>query len=372
MPTHLVPLSHPHPDVSTFLAVLRGEQTPSRVQLFEYLVDEAVMRPILESLGRIWVPPAAASTGWATGAASSDSAAYWDNYVHFWYRMGYPFVQMRVSLPFTVQRLLAADTAPGVSQDRAWTDQHHGPLASWDDFDRYPWPVVETFDFSACEYVATHLPEGMGLMLNHAGGPLEWTSTLLSYERLCFLLHDEPALAQAVADRVGGLVEQFYTQVRDLPNLIAILQGDDMGFRTGTLIAPDALRRYTLPWHRRYATQAHERGLLYFLHSCGNLGAIMEDLITDVGIDAKHSFEEAILPVTEAFRRYGDRIAILGGVDIDVLARGTEEEVRHYVRSILEVCARGRYAFGSGNSIPSYVSVDNYLAMMDEAIRWGT
>lgn len=371
MPSYSLPLDNPGPDVATFLAVVRGEQPPPCVQFFEYVVDEAVMRPILESLGREWIPPAAVSTGWATGAASSASAAYWDNYIHFWWRMGYPFVQMRVSLPFTVDRLLKPDTAPGVAKDRAWTDEHHGPISSWEDFEDYPWPSVEGFDFSACEYVAGHLPEGMGLVINHAGGPLEWTSTLLSYERLCLLLYDDPALVKAVADRACGLIEQFYMQARELPNLIAILQGDDMGFRTGTLIAPDALRRYTLPWHRRFAALAHEQGLLYFLHSCGNVTQLMEDFITDVRIDAKHSFEEAILPVTEAFRRYGDRIAILGGVDIDVLARGTEEQVRAYVRSILEVCAGGRYAFGSGNSVPSYVSVGNYLAMMDEAKRWG-
>lgn len=372
MPGYAVPLSDPQPDVATFLAVLRGEKRPPCVQLFEYVVDEAVMRPILESLGRTWIAPAPTNTGWSTGTASSESAAYWDNYLHFWWRMGYPFVQLRVSLPFTVQRLLHADTAPGATKDRAWTDEHHGPISSWEDFERYPWPSVEAFDFSACEYVATHLPEGMGLVLNHAGGPLEWTSNLLSYERLCLLLHDDPALVQAVADRVGGLIEEFYAQACDLPGLIAILQGDDMGFRTGTLISPDDLRRYTLPWHRRFAALAHRDGLLYFLHSCGNLSAIVEDLIGEVRIDAKHSFEEAIFPVTEAFRRYGDRLAILGGVDIDVLARGSEEEVRRYVRSILEVCAGGRYAFGSGNSIPSYVGVANYLAMMDEAIRWGS
>lgn len=371
MSHYLVPLAQPDPDVSEFLRVICGEAAPARVQLFEYVVDEALMRPILEGLGRQWVPPAAATTGWATGAGTSQNRAYWDNFIEFWHRMGYPFVQLRVSLPFTVTRLFLPDTAPGVSKDRAWTDEHHGPISCWEDFEEYPWPSVARFDFSACEYVATHLPEGMGLIINHAGGILEWSSALLSYERLCFLLHDDPDLVQAVADRVGSLIAEFYAQVLGLPGLFAVLQGDDMGFRTGTLIAPEHLRRYILPWHQRLAALAHERGLLYLLHSCGNVGAIMEDLIGTVRIDAKHSFEEAILPVTEAFRLYSGRVAILGGVDVDVLARGSEEQVRAYVRRILDVCARGRYAFGSGNSVPSYVPLGNYLAMQDEAWRYG-
>lgn len=94
----------------------------------------------------------------------------------------------------------------------------------------------------------------------------------------------------------------------------------------------------------------------------------MPDLIGRVGIDGKHSFEDAILPV-EAFQaRYGDRIAVLGGVDVDILAAGTPERVRRRTRMLIEACGpQGRYAVGSGNSIPSYVPVENYLAMVDEA-----
>jgi uroporphyrinogen decarboxylase len=150
--------------------------------------------------------------------------------------------------------------------------------------------------------------------------------------------------------------------------VIAIFQGDDMGFRTATLVAPDALRAYVLPWHERFAAMAHGHGVPYFLHSCGNVEAIMPDLVGRVGIDGKHSFEDAIMPV-EAFQaRYGGQIAVLGGVDVDTLAAGTPEAVRRRTRALIETCGpRGRYAVGSGNSIPSYVPVENYLAMVDEA-----
>jgi uroporphyrinogen decarboxylase len=106
------------------------------------------------------------------------------------------------------------------------------------------------------------------------------------------------------------------------------------------------------------------------LHSCGNLAEIMPDLIDDVGIDAKHSYENAILPVDEFQARYGAHIGVLGGVDVDILARRSPDEVRAEVRRIIEAChPRGRFGIGSGNSIPSYIPVANYLAMLDEALR---
>lgn len=105
--------------------------------------------------------------------------------------------------------------------------------------------------------------------------------------------------------------------------------------------------------------------------SGGNLTSIMEDIIDYVGIDAKHSYEDAIMPVAEFAKRYQDRISVLGEFDVNRLSSSTPEEIRNHTRFLLdEVGGSGRYALGSGNSIPEYVPVANYLAMLDEG--WKT
>lgn len=209
----------------------------------------------------------------------------------------------------------------------------------------------------------------MGLICCHAGGMYEHLSYLMSTEGLCIALYENPELVKAVSDRLGGLMVTFYKHLLDLDRVIAIFPGDDMGFRSATMISPASLQTYTLPWHRRFAAMTHARGLPYFLHSCGNLTQIMDTLIHDVEIDGKHSYEDAIIPVDEFQARYGSHIACLGGVDINILAAGTPDAVRQRTRSLIETCGvRGRYAIGSGNSIPSYIPVANYLAMVDEAL----
>jgi uroporphyrinogen decarboxylase len=97
----------------------------------------------------------------------------------------------------------------------------------------------------------------------------------------------------------------------------------------------------------------------------------MEDLITDVKIDAKHSFEDVIEPVEEFSAQYGKRVAVIGGIDIDLLARGTEEQVRQRTREVLNSCAPGGgYILGSGNSVANYVPLKNFLAMLDEGWKF--
>lgn len=97
----------------------------------------------------------------------------------------------------------------------------------------------------------------------------------------------------------------------------------------------------------------------------------MEDLIEDVKIDAKHSFEDAIMPVATFKEKYGRRIAVLGGIDVDVLVRFGEEELRGYVRNVLKACMPGgRYCLGSGNSVANYVPVKNYLIMLEVGLNF--
>ena len=66
---------------------------------------------------------------------------------------------------------------------------------------------------------------------------------------------------------------------------------------------------------------------------------------------------------------YGERIGLLGGIDVDLLCRKRPEEVFDIVferGSKYRRLAKG-YALGSGNSIPDYVPVEGYLAMVRAA-----
>jgi uroporphyrinogen decarboxylase len=356
-----IPVVNPKLDAKRFIDILLGKTISLRSPLVEYLVDDVLMKPIVtDMLGRDWVDD--------IGTRGSQQG-YLDNFIQFWYRMGYDFVRFERGLPFSTHQLIGVDETVSGTKQRTWADEHQGTITSWEDFEKYPWPRVEDFDFFQFEYINNHLPEGMGLMTCHAGGIYEHLSMLMSYEGLCLALYDNPELVQAVTDKLGELMEKFYQHLLDLDKVIAIFPGDDMGFKSGTLISPADLRKYILPWHKKFAEMTHRKGLPYFLHSCGNLEMIMEDLISEVKIDGKHSFEDTIIPVAEFQKKYGDRIAVLGGLDVDILTSASPDEVRKKTRELIETCGKyGRYALGSGNSIPSYIPLVNYLAMLDESL----
>ena len=235
-------------------------------------------------------------------------------------------------------------------------------------FDAYTWPDPATADFSPLERGAAVLPEGMQAICQGPCGVLENVTSLVGFDNLCFLLADDPELTAAIFDAVGSRLLDFYRILVQYDAVGAIIGNDDWGFKTQPMISPDDMRRYVIPWHKRIAQIAHDAGKPAIMHSCGNLAVVMDDIIDDIGYDGKHSYEDAIMPVEEAYDTYGSRIAILGGLDVDFVIRSTPDAVYRRAKAMLErTAAGGGYALGTGNSVPEYVPNDHYFAMISAA-----
>ena len=322
----------PRPEFEQFRKAVMRQGKPDYVPFYELFANVEIMEAIL-------------------GKKITDRAST----IEFYYKAGYDYLPTYPGVPMILGNLI--DRSQGY------------PIKDLETFEKYVWPPTDSISFHEFETVGPLLPEGMK-MVGLTGGIFETAEKLVGYEQLCYLLADDPPLVQALFDRLGDIYVAMYKGMADFDQVGAVTISDDLGFKTQTMIDPDYLRKYVLPWHKRLAEIIHAAGKPCLLHCCGNLSEIMEDIIEYVGIDAKHSYEDSILPVTEAKRLYGDRIAILGGFDMDKLCRGDEQFIREHARMLIEECgAGGGYALGSGNSIAKFVPVENYLTMLDEGWR---
>jgi uroporphyrinogen decarboxylase len=96
------------------------------------------------------------------------------------------------------------------------------------------------------------------------------------------------------------------------------------------------------------------------------------DKIVGCGVDALHPIEPKAMDLGEVKRRFGDRLCLMGHVDVDLLSRGTTDEVKAMVKKNIDVAAaNGGYCVGSSNSIPEYVKYENYIAMLEAAREFG-
>jgi len=360
------PLENPLPDFQKFKEVLKGERKPEKVHFVELLVDEEIIRFITQNVfGDKWTP------------LGINVNAYVKQYINFYYRMGYDYVPVcSISGSINLHKDFAfygmprtRDTAILSRGERSWAREGKGVITSWEDFERFPWDKIK-LDLKTCELFSKYLPEGMAMTFNTSlfEHVLE---RLLGYEGLFYLLYDDPDLVKAVFNKWGSKVYEFYESILSIENVGAIFHSDDLGYKTSTMVAPDILRKLVFPWLKKYSSLAHKSGRMFWFHSCGNISEVMNDLVEDIKIDAFHSFQDTIIPVGKFKKRYENRIAVLGGVDIDKLCRLDEDSLRKYVRDILNQCMPGgKYALGSGNSIANYVPVKNYLIMLEEGLKF--
>lgn len=330
------------------------EGEPDRIPFYEHLVDREIMKAVMEKLG-------------------SDGLDDTDLVIGFWKSLGYDYVPVGINWPFQrTNYLLGEDTAWIPRERRSWVDQKHGTIETWEDYESYDWPEGEVDYTRTIREMAPKIPDGMKIVVHAAGGVLENTMWLMGARHFIRALYSDPKLVGSIFDNVGSALLEAFSQAADEEGVGAMCMGDDMGLRTGTMIPPKKMMQYVFPWHKKICAAAHARDLPFILHACGNLADVMNDLINYVEIDAKHSFEDAIMPVSRIKSIWGDRVTILGGVDVDVLSRRDVPYVLDYVRSVMEDCLPGgNWALGSGNSIPNYVKVDNYMAMLEEGRRRG-
>ena len=291
--------------------------------------------------------------------------------------LGFDYVYCgTVGQNWTFSATAIADTAPAeVSRgDRYFIDESRGPITTWEEFDTYPWPDPNAGDLtSELEWYQENLPDDMCIACHEIGHYCEYLTWLMGYETLCLSLFDQRDLVEAIRDRILEYYRVIYPRIVELDRIKIFFPSDDMGFRNGTFLGPEDMKHLFLTGHKELAAIAHDTGRPLILHACGNLACIIDDLIDDVKIDGKHSFEDTIEDVCDVKHTYGRRIAMLGGIDVDFLCRRDEQAIRARVRNTLDKCLPGGgYCLGTGNTPANYIPVDNYLAMVDEGRLYGS
>jgi len=239
-----------------------------------------------------------------------------------------------------------------------------GLITDWQSFENYSWPNPESAAYQMLHQLTELLPEGMILIIYGPCGVLENTISIIGFEALCFMEVAQPDLLAAVFNQPGSRLLRYYEIACQHPAVGACMGNDGRGFNTQTLLSPTRMRRNIFPWHKNIIQTVHRTGKPVIQHSCGDFEGILDDL-DRLEIDARHSYEDNILPVEQAYLRYHDRFAALGGIDVDFLCRSSPEAVYQRASALLDLTAeQGGYAVGSGNSIPDYVPDENYFTMI--------
>lgn len=351
------------PDGEGFINCIKRLGTPKRPHNIELFLDMEIQDAIARRFGL------------EKGLDRSDPFFAQKRLIVVQRFLGYDYVTAGVAnLAFSIPKLLTPDMSDLKKSTgmRSFAEEHRGPVTTWEEFEKFQWPDLSKADTRSIEWFNKNLPEDMVLIGGLTGHIAEELTWLMGYETFCMALYEQRDLVKAIYEKVFALHRRYVELLLQFNRVRVVWGSDDLGFKTGPMFSPDDMREFVFPAHKALAEMVHKAGRLYFLHACGKLDLLIDDLIHDVKIDAKHSFEDTIEDVSESKKRHGSHITLLGGIDVDFLCRASEAQIRSRVRETLKSCLPGGgYCLGTGNSVANYIPVENYLVMLDEGRRFG-
>jgi uroporphyrinogen decarboxylase len=289
--------------------------------------------------------------------------------VEFWYRAGYDYIYLRPGYEFPGTMPASATTGqPKYDQDvrrdeATMSMTASGVIETMADLDTYRWPDpgCDAY-YKPLSDAVRCLPPGMGL-ISGVGGIFTRVWMLLGFERFCLALSDDQELVTELFRRVASTQIAVLKRVLVQPGLIAVWYGDDLAYTTSLMVSPATYRRYLFPYMEELASMAHAAGMPFMYHTDGRVWDLIPDLIT-LGVDVLHPIETMAMDINEVKRCFGDRLAMIGNINPNILALGTPDEVRAEVRQrIKELAPGGGYAVGASPGISYYIKMENYEAM---------
>ena len=204
--------------------------------------------------------------------------------------------------------------------------------------------------------------------------PHEMIWRILGTENILLKMGEDPGRVARFIERLGDfLVGITKGQIAAAEGKLAGLYiWGDVAYDRGMFFSPEYWRQVYKPQVARICAVAHDAGLKTIYHGCGNASVLFDDLI-DAGVDAYNPLEaKAGLDVVELKRKYGNRWAFNGNIDVRVLATNDEEQVRREVLTKLNAAKGGGFIIQSDHSMPDNVDPATYDLVVRLVREYGT
>jgi uroporphyrinogen decarboxylase len=177
---------------------------------------------------------------------------------------------------------------------------------------------------------------------------------------------DHEEFAHELLDRICDFNLELIEQACRYP-IDCVRFGDDWGAQRGLIMGPALWRKFIKPRFARMVQKAASFGKDTFLHSDGDIAAIIPDLI-EIGLTILNPVQPDVMDIYAVKRQYGRDIAFHGGVSVQhFLPESSAGEVRVETRRLIqEVGAGGGFIIAPTHSLGNDIPPENLLALMEE------
>ena len=148
----------------------------------------------------------------------------------------------------------------------------------------------------------------------------------------------------------------------------AVCFGDDWGQQQGLQMGPDLWHEFIEPELKRMYDAVHAGGKQVFIHSCGDVDELFDDLIAD-GVNCFNPFQPEVMDVHALVHRYRRKLTFFGGLSTQrTLPYGSTNDVRAETRRLIALGRDGGYILAPAHAVEGDVPLENMLAFIEETL----
>lgn len=241
-------------------------------------------------------------------------------------------------------------------------------------FDNYQWPKAEKF-FTDDQGVAQarqfckEQKDEYFLTARLVWGLFETSWGIRGFENVLMDVAAEPDFYEELIDRIS---EQFLEYVdftcQHLPDVDAVMFGDDWGDQRGIIVGPERWRKLFKPRYARIYEAVHAHGKFAISHCCGSVVEIMPDII-EIGLDVLESVQPEAKDMNpyQLKKKWGDKITFWGGLGSQsTIPFGTPAEIHAEIRRLCrEMGKGGGYILAPAKPLQPGTPTENAVAVVE-------
>ena len=203
----------------------------------------------------------------------------------------------------------------------------------------------------------------------HAGSYYGWIRNWVGMEHLALWYADCPDLIHEMTEYIADFMLKLLERALDeIPDFDYALMWEDMCYKAGPLISPQAFRDFMLDPMKRVTKRLHEAGIDIIMVDCDGKIDDLLPLWLEAGVNLHYPLEVASDCDPLKYRQlYGRDILLLGAIDKRALRDCcTKADVEREVMSkVPELWRQGGYAPFVDHAVPPDVSFENFKYYVD-------